>query len=331
MKFSNCKKKCPETEEVDCGEETCQEAICRHDAYISELFARTDWLKGQLTGAGIGPFMIAYSADSGINNDDQTAMAASMAGHFPDIYLFGGDNNYPSGEQVTLENNWAAFSSPISQNVVFPALGNHDMDTSPLGDEQTTKFSYLPNNKRYYHIFFQEGSVDIFVLNSGLNTARVSVEPDGFVIGSDQYNWFISQVGNSEGIFKIVMFHHPFVTGVSNAVVNGRLNEDMNWRFEQLGIDLVLNGHSHTAQHLISNSLNILDVSSSVNVLRDMSSSETIYGSEADNTKLIWGYANPGESGDRLYATIEIVGRSIISTVRRIDNANPVYAFAINK
>ena len=318
--------------EVDCEEELCGEKICRFERYFAELFSRTDSLLDLINGNGIR-FKIAFTADQGLASTLQTTLANSFLNESQDISLFGGDNNYYTGQALTIESNWAQFDGLVTAGTAYPALGNHDMDIGGVTpwSPQTDKFNYLSNNQRYYHNYFEQGSLDLFVLNSGWNSATATVEPSGNTLGSAQYQWFLNELGASCGKWKIVMFHHPYVSGTSNAVNTQRVNPAMDWGYEALGIDLVLNGHTHTAQHLRHTGLNILDVSNGVMPLRAMSGSGTIYGSGAAETELVWSYAAPGFTGDRHYATIDIVGNAMVVSVKLASNSAVVYSFPIIK
>lgn len=304
--------------------------VSRHELYISELFARTESINRQLTGASDGAIKIAFTADAGEANDNQALLGARFTAEDPHIALFGGDNNYETGSHLTIENNWSAFSDQVNKGIAFPALGNHDLDTGD-GINQTNKFTYISGNKRYYHIYDDNASMDIYVLNSGVNTSLSMVEPDGNTVGSVQYNWFLNEVANSFGMFKMVMFHHPFVSGVTNGAADNRVVSAMDWSFEGFGIDLILNGHTHTSQHLNTRGVDIIDASSAVKGRRAMSNSGTIYGSDAAATELVWAYAGPGATGDRLYVTIDVVGRALIVSFKRTDTGVTVYSFPIIK
>ena len=126
-----------------------------------------------------------------------------------DAGLFAGDNNYPIGEQATLVPNWKAF---FNGPTIYPALGNHDLDTGD-GQPQLNLFPNLPGNRRYFQADL--GVADLFVLNSGRRTDGVIAEPDDVTIGSDQYQWFVDAIGSSCRPWRIVMFHHPFITETS--------------------------------------------------------------------------------------------------------------------
>lgn len=320
------------------NQESCEECCCRHERYIRELFKRTNDLRTLVTGEGVGPYKISFVSDAGQNNFEQKFLCESLIKENPEIMLFGGDNNYEDGKQSTIYTNWEHFNDQIDQMKVFPALGNHDLDNDPNtpGLPQYNKFPYLPGNRRYYHLALCDQLIDVFVLSSGWSTQYGFVEPDGNDINSIQYNWFRSALANSCGKWKIVMFHHPFVSGVSSAINSGRIVPEMNWGFKDMDVDIILNGHTHTDQHLIvrergEDKLHMVDCSSAVRGGRDMSRSQTIYGSDADVTEMVWAFAPPGQSGDPHYVILDIIGNSMIVSFKHAWTGRVAHSFAVPK
>ena len=324
---------CPDPVCVDPCEETCEERLCRLEAYTDHLFARTDDLLSQLTGKDVGPALFTFTSDAGQVTSDQQLLSNQIVADDPTLAFFGGDNNYEEGNSLTIDANWFTFNHLIKRGIAFPALGNHDLDdeASNPGINQYNKFPYLPGNRRYYHIYNELADTDFFVLNTGVNTAGSVVEPDGNSVGSVQYKWFLDALSQSCGRFKVVIQHHPFVSGVTNAINDGRILTAVNWDFKSLGIDLLLNGHTHSAQHIATGDLDILDVSSAVRGRRAMSNSGTIYGSDADIAEIKWAYAGPGQTGERLYANLFVVGKVMSVSVKRITDGQVVYSFPIYK
>lgn len=257
--------------------------------------------------------------------------------------LFGGDNNYPDGEYGTLGDNWEPYDIYITQKIVFPALGNHDLDNSGTpGQPQFDKFSYLDqygSNRRYYHVAFDSMDTDLFVLNSGTDSSPSLIEADGIALGSEQYNWFISALQNSSNKFKIVMFHHPFVTVEDGATAYPKFITDMDWRFENLGVDLVLNGHAHSDFHIIrinlSNpfkSCNIVNCSAIKNDKKDIDTL-AVHGSGLGLNSLQWHYGESDGSAPDFGDIFQIkrVGNFLHCSFISLDTGTPRYSFIIEK
>lgn len=258
--------------------------------------------------------------------------------------LFGGDNNYPDGEYSTLSQAWAPYDQYILDKRVFPALGNHDLDNSGTpGQPQFDKFSYLDSygsNRRYYHVPFDDMDVDLFVLNSGTSSSPEMLEADGISIGSEQYNWFISSLQNSSNKFKIVMFHHPFATMELDASAYPKFIAGMDWRFENLGVHLVLNGHAHADFHIVrrnsvnDHSCNIVNCSA-INEKRQIEANPlTVYGSNGGGSAIYypqWHYADedgePPEHGDLF--TIVKYGNALHCSFISLISGTTRYSFII--
>lgn len=255
--------------------------------------------------------------------------------------LFGGDNNYPDGEYGTLGANWALFDSYVTAKKAFPALGNHDLDnTGTPGQPQFDKFAYLDDygsNRRYYHVPFDDADIDLFVLNSGTDSTPAIVEADGIATGETQYDWFVSAIANSTNKFKIVMFHHPFST-VETAAVYPRFVTDMDWSFEQLGVDLILNGHTHADFHIKKLDLpagiqfcHIVNCSGVHATKRNIDASP-IYGVNS-GCQLVWHY------GDSLGAAptyghilvIEKYRNQLLCSFKNVNSQLSSHAFIIEK
>jgi hypothetical protein len=269
---------------------------------------------------------VAILADAGEANEEQVASASTILANGPYLAaLFAGDNNYEDGEASTIEANWAEFSGFVDAEKAFPALGNHDVDASPLGVPQTDKFSYLPGNKRYYQKSLHS-EIDLFVLNSGKTSAGTLVEPDGNTVGSVQYNWFKQAYMNSKAKYRIVMFHHPYASAVSEGAL--RTSPEMDWGFSSLGVDLVIVGHTHTNEVLNDGGMPILNVSTSSRNPRPMSNSWAVSGKES--VSISWADAGPGREGTNAVATLNLNQDRILVRIFNSHTGFLMHSFTIN-
>mgnify|MGYP005988781163 CR=1 FL=1 len=268
-----------------------------------------------------------FLSDAGYVNDKQVDAATILyrMGELDGVF-FGGDNNYELGEASTIEANWDIFDPYVQAEKAFPAIGNHDLGVDDLAVAQTDKFDYLPHNRRYYNVFFEDASLELFVLNSGVNLSDEMVEPDGNAVGSIQYEWFIDALEASTAKYRVVMFHHPYVTGKSAG--SNKVVTEMEWGFDELPVDLILNGHTHTNQHLKHNNLDILDLSAPVRDARLMSCSGSLYG-ETEGVELIWSDAEPCNIGEPSIASIEVTSCSMNVCVFNTSTGEGVYNFNI--
>lgn len=289
---------------------------------IAALYARTDDIANYLSHDA--PLVIGYAADAGLAGVQQLDLFNTFQLWNPTAIIFGGDNNYENGDYSTLSANWATFDSYISGKRVYPAFGNHDYDNAGTkGQPQIDKFSYLPNNKRYYSVYYPNHNIEFFILNSGIDTGGALREPDGNSVDSVQYNWFVSKVHASKATRKIVVFHHPYV----NTYSVGSNVAAMDWGFEGLGIDAVLNGHTHTGEHIKDGLLHIINCSATAKSKR--TSTSTLHKSAPREMELQWHYLNYSNPGPWLALRIEIRRAYMSFGFWNTTTKQPIYTFTI--
>ncbi|RPI31727.1 MAG: hypothetical protein EHM70_10850 [Chloroflexota bacterium] len=199
----------------------------------------------------------------------------------PDFIITTGDNNYPSGEADTIDENigqyfheyiapyQGRYGEGAAFNRFFPTLGNHDYETP--GAQPYFDYFVLPGNERYYD--FSWGPVHFFALNSDPN------EPDGVGRSSAQAAWLLGSMAVAPEPWKIVYMHHaPYTSGEHG-------NTDwIQWPFRDWGADAVISGHDHSYERLNIGDLpyfvNGLGGGPRYNISRDISGSESQYDSD---------------------------------------------------
>jgi regulation of enolase protein 1 (concanavalin A-like superfamily) len=199
-------------------------------------------------------WLLAHFAVIGdFSSDEQTAPTRDVANLVkswnPDFVATVGDNNYPDGASSTIDANvgqwYHQFISPYSgaygagatANEFFPAIGNHDYNSS-AGYSPYLNYFNLPGNERYYTTVQKD--VQIFVVNSE------SHEPDGTSSSSTQASWLKGALAASTSKWKIVLFHHP---AYSSGSIGS--NTFMQWPFQQWGATAVISGHDHDYERII--------------------------------------------------------------------------------
>lgn len=146
-----------------------------------------------------------------------------------EVVVTTGDNFSSPQGTATLEN----YFSPEACLIAHPAhrwratWGNHDV----LGESTA---SVLGAEERYYT--WTEGPAQFFMLDS--NQAS---DPA-------QQQWLTTELQGSQSPVKVAVFHHPPLTAGLHSPDEQVLT---NWvpLFEEYGVDLVLNGHSHAYEH----------------------------------------------------------------------------------
>jgi hypothetical protein len=313
---------CPTRTQIDSAEVTPAQvqALAQRDEQLAEAICE---LERKFFGAPVLPGTFAFISDVGDKGAEQTAAHAALDEVGLQGIFFGGDNNLPAGAEATIEENWEIWDTEIDCGTVFPAFGNTDLDTA-TGQAQMDKFD-IP---RYYSVTFDRGDVELFVLNSGLNTGRALVEPDGNTVGSDQYNWFVQNLAASTARWKIVMFHHPFATTLDTAKYPKKRADAMQWDWEDLGVHLIVNGHIWGNEHLTHYGVDMINCSAAMNQ-RDLDASGAIAGGDG-GTKLVWhDRSDAGLRGTPAYAKITATATLLTVEFVRIDNGNVIHSFNI--
>jgi tartrate-resistant acid phosphatase type 5 len=191
----------------------------------------------------------AVIGDYGSAGPIEQSVAELVTAFGPEFILTLGDNNYPLGEASTIDFNiglfYHAFIAPYAghfgcggtRNRFFPALGNHDWYSS--GARPYLDYFSLPGNERYYDVAW--GDVHVFAVDSDPN------EPDGVTADSTQAAWLRRSLADSRARWKIVYMHHPpYSSGPHGSTAS------MRWPFKAWGADLVLAGHDHIYEHIVS-------------------------------------------------------------------------------
>lgn len=192
-----------------------------------------------------------------------------------DMMLFLGDNAYSSG--TDLEYQYAFFDvydEMLKKSVAWSCLGNHDGYTA---DSDTQSGPYYDiysfptqaeaggtasGTEAYYA--FDYGNIHFIILDSHHSSRAV---------GDAMYNWAQTDIQNTTQDWIVTLFHHPaYSKGSHDSDYEDRLI-DMRENFMPLleanGVDLVLNGHSHSYERSYfinghqgaSNTFNIDEVS----------------------------------------------------------------------
>jgi hypothetical protein len=203
------------------------------------------------------PFTAWILGDCGTSDNNQRATRDAYYNHIgashTDMILFLGDNAYNSG--TDLEYQSAIFSNmyenKLKNTVSWSTLGNHD---GGAADSQTQTGPYYDifdfpkagecggvasGTEAYYS--FDYANAHFIVLDS--------YETDRSLNGT-MYNWCKADIQNTTADWIIAFFHHPTYSKGSHNSDLESYSIEMRSIFlpllESNGVDLVLNGHSHS-------------------------------------------------------------------------------------
>lgn len=325
-----CRRETCQTPEPPCD---CEEMLCRiqsTEENIANLFKRTDDISNYLNEnpAGLGVMRIGFVADQGSANITQLQTANLFIDKEVHYAIFGGDNNYPSGETATITANWDAFIDFINRGVAFPVAGNHDLEnTGTKLAPQITKFPYITyeNNGHFYHKYFPGFNLGIVFLNSGLKNSGTLVEAAGNTVGSDQYDWMVSiQAMYPSNTRWIAVFHHPYI----NTYQTGSSITAMEWGFEDKGFVATLNGHTHTLEHILHGGLHIINASASANSQRVSTKTLKNPGAFSD-CSLVWSYGTNVAAGPPGAVILEVTPGAIVVNFYDVTTQQSLHSFVI--
>lgn len=195
-----------------------------------------------------GPFKFLLWGDNRSNPSKHQLVAEAMVRE-------GGDVAFNVGDLVgtgTNYNEWKTQYFNPAQNLLkqvptFVSIGNHEYDSKWF-------YNYLnhpinnsaPKKENFYS--FTYGPVFIIVLD---NNADWGTNTDLITPGSTQYNWLVSELNSdaaNDANWIMVMAHcPPYTNGWDSPGYDGSkvTREHLMPLFEEYGVDLVFNGHTH--------------------------------------------------------------------------------------
>ncbi len=169
-----------------------------------------------------------------------------------DMMLFLGDNAYGEGTDEQYQNAlFDIYDEMLKKSVAWSCLGNHDGKSA---DSKTQSGPYYDiftfptagqaggtasGTEAYYS--FDYANIHFIILDS---------HHTGREVGGAMYNWTLADIQNTKQDWIVTLFHHPIYTkGSHDSDTEGRLiemRENFMPMMEENGVDLILNGHSHS-------------------------------------------------------------------------------------
>ncbi|WP_434036253.1 metallophosphoesterase [Formosa sp. 4Alg 33] len=212
--------------------------------------------------AGTSQFVRAWIiGDPGTANDNQRQVRDAYYNYVEldtvhedktDLLLFLGDNAYNTGTDLEYQNAFFNVYNDIFKKVVsWSCLGNHDGESSDSKTQSGPYFDIFSfptkgeaggtasGTEAYYS--FDYANIHFIILDSHHSSREV---------GGSQYNWAKTDIQNTTQDWIVTLFHHPaYSKGSHDSDYEGRLidmRENIMPMLEANGVDLVLNGHSHS-------------------------------------------------------------------------------------
>lgn len=189
---------------------------------------------------------IAFIGWAGLASSELNEIVLNIRQTNPDYVVLCGNNNLPNGALANLQTNVKNYWNQLKlQGRVLAALGPKDLDTLN-GYAQLTYFT----EGRYYRKVIPNSSIELFVLNTGYNSAGVIVEPDGITSTSKQALWLKDALATSFEKWKIVIvWDTPYYSSYFN-----------DWLFKKWGASLVISARNQNYERLFQNQFNQINV-----------------------------------------------------------------------
>jgi hypothetical protein len=197
---------------------------------------------GELTTAAepSEPFSFVVFGDTRDNVDQHRALVERVRREVPDFILLTGD----MVDDGANEKDWAAFFAVerelLAENVLFPAVGNHDRHGRTRGADAYRRYFSLPADapdpERYYALSY--GNTRVLVLDSNEYSFALT----------DQTAWLEKELAAAAAdpvvAHRFIVMHHP---PYSTSLHGGQAELREMWTpiFERYGVDAVFSGHDH--------------------------------------------------------------------------------------
>ena len=246
----------------------------KYEAQVLLGNAETGFRKPPYTGESWGaiqfrslpdgwPIRVGVLGDASFGDDATRTLVERMAAQDLDFVIHTGDVVYetdPSDVFNTyLQKFYQPFSPLLHQGPIYTVLGNHDYDASvrwegapfydyafPPFPDPTFSYPETRRSNQYYAIAV--GDLQFILLDT-----HVFAGAEG---RSDQDAWLEERLADPRFRVSIPVFHaSPFSSSVVHPDDGRPVRLSWNWRFENANVPLVLSGHFHHYERLISNGI----------------------------------------------------------------------------
>tara|TARA_R110002049_G_scaffold4601_5_gene32016 strand:+ start:31111 stop:32064 length:954 start_codon:yes stop_codon:yes gene_type:complete len=186
--------------------------------------------------------------DSPRRSDVVNAMRRRRSASRVDAVFLAGDNFYEAGVTSMLDPRFQVdfeqlFGKDDFDMPFYVCLGNHDHYGNVDAQVQYSRLSSRWKMPNAYYRFSQSigtETVDVFVIDTVPIAER---HPSA----NEQLNWLREELANSDAHWKIVMGHHPAISGGRHDA-SVSIRETLSELFRQYGVDVYVSGHDHDLQ-----------------------------------------------------------------------------------
>jgi predicted phosphodiesterase len=199
------------------------------------------------------PFSFVVFGDTRSNSDSHRAMVERVRREVPDFFLLTGDMVDDGSRDTEWQTFFQIERELLRDNVVYPAVGNHDRQGRARTADAFRRFFSVPADspdpERYYS--FKYGNARFFVLDSNEYSFALT----------DQTAWLTRELeraaADPEVVHRFVVMHHPpFSVSIHGG--HSELREMWTPIFERYRVDAVFSGHDHCYSRAARNGVTYL-------------------------------------------------------------------------
>ena len=208
-----------------------------------------------LNAPGSEPFVSFYvlgdtGSDTPARADVVRKVAAYRQRHPADHIVLAGDNFYPRGVSSIQDPRWQtdfeeAFPKATLDLPFYVALGNHDYKGNAQAQvDYSSRGTRWHMPSRYYHFSQDLGThtIETWVLDTDPIHRGDSLDQT-----EPQRRWLAETLADSEARWKVVIGHHPILSGGEHGA-DPNVSQWLRPIFAEAGVHLYISGHDHDLQ-----------------------------------------------------------------------------------
>lgn len=175
-----------------------------------------------------------------------------------------GDNFYPHGVSGVDDPHWrdefeGVYTAPALYVPWHPVLGNHDYrgrpDAQIAYSQTSSRWQFPAPYYKHSERIDAQTTADFFYLDTTPLERAVRWPHTLWPFANEQYAWLARELAASHATWKIVVGHHPVVSGGSHGGAPA-LAEKLQPLLERHGVAAYICGHDHALEHIVVHDVN---------------------------------------------------------------------------